>query len=74
LAKKPLPPVKKKGQGLHFNNEGNNFVSPNKVGMKQLFPNNTAKKTIIHEEIKDDKDNIKINKSQTIKASSNNNE
>jgi hypothetical protein len=76
LAKKPLPPVKKKGQGLHFNNDGNNVYSPNKIGAKHpMFPNNTAKKTITHEEIgKDDKDNIRINKSQTLKANNNNNE
>ena len=47
LAKKPLPPVKKKGQGLHFNNDGNNVYSPNKIGAKhQMFPNNTAKKLL----------------------------
>ena len=76
LAKKPLPPVKKKGQGLHFNNDASGLLSPNKIGGKHpMFPN-TAKKTIIHEEIgKEDKDmNIRVNKSQTIKPSNNNNE
>ena len=77
LAKKPLPPVKKKGQGLHFNNDASGIASPNKIGGKHpLFPNTAVKKNIIYEEMdKDDKDmNIKINKSQTIKPSNNNNE
>ena len=47
-----------------------------KEGKHPLFPNNTAKKNFIHDDIgKDEKDaNIKVNKSQTIKASNNNNE
>ena len=74
LAKKPLPPVKKKGQGLHFNNDGSGIYSPNKIGNKQfMYPNTTTKKTINSEDNgKDDKDlTIRINKSQTIKVSNN---
>ena len=74
LGKKQLPPVKKKGQGMHFNNN-NGIYSPNKKeGKHPLFPNNTAKKNFVHDDFgKDEKDNnIKVNKSQTIKASNNN--
>ena len=39
LGKKQLPPLKKKGQGLHFNNEGNGFISPNKNGKHPAYPN-----------------------------------
>ena len=76
LGKKPLPPVKKKGQGMHFNNNNGIFSPTKKEGKHPLFPNNTAKKNFIHDDIgKDEKDaNIKVNKSQTIKASNNNNE
>ena len=69
LGKKQLPPLKKKGQGLHFNNEGNGFISPNKNGKHPAYPNTAVKKNI-NEEIKED---IKVNKSQTIKSSFNDN-
>ena len=71
LGKKQLPPLKKRGQGLHFNNDGSGIYSPNKIGNKHpLFPNTTAKKNINDESGKDDKDldNIRVNKSQTIKV------
>jgi len=73
LGKKPLPPIKKRGQGMHFNNDGSAIYSPNKNGLKHPFPNTTAKKNNNDDLGKDEKDNnIKVNKSQTIKVNNDN--